>query len=317
MYLDNGLCKYGQLFDPATGRCRDIYCQEINHKFNGTTCIPDESKNNTNVYKRMSDIDLSLILVISKTNRNENTNPSFSTLLNSRMNETCTNDWTKMFHDTLQSKFTIRVFSDISDRLNTTCLVFCLGFLGIDYERIIKIRYEILDDFNEDLSTPATRKIPAKNTSTSVQFLNSSSAASISEQLIHNKSVTISFHFTIGDRNETSNDTLTGLHVVTLLLLASETHYPIDLCETYSFAVETLTIVSDKNKTRDEFCGDPDVMYTAKNGELRRRIRPSGEIDYVVDVPELEATFEGGDFTYLFMVSTRTQPKEPVKIISF
>jgi hypothetical protein len=108
VYLDNGLCKYGQLFDPATGRCRDIYCQEINYKFNGTACIPDENKNSTSAYKRMSDIDLSLTLVISRTYRNKSTNAEFSVLLNSRMNETCTNDWAKIFHKTLQSKFKIR-----------------------------------------------------------------------------------------------------------------------------------------------------------------------------------------------------------------
>ncbi|CAF2498647.1 unnamed protein product [Rotaria sp. Silwood2] len=60
VYLDYGLCKYGQLFDPGTGRCRDIYCQEINYKFNGTKCILDESKIAVYVYKRMSYFDLSI-----------------------------------------------------------------------------------------------------------------------------------------------------------------------------------------------------------------------------------------------------------------
>ena len=105
VYVDGGLCKYGQLFDPATGRCRDIYCQELNHKFNGTMCIPDESKNATNAYKRMSDIDLSTIIVISRTNRVASANSNFSVYLNSRMNESCTGDWAKMFHETLKSKF--------------------------------------------------------------------------------------------------------------------------------------------------------------------------------------------------------------------
>ncbi len=104
VYLDNGLCKYGQLFDPATGRCRDIFCQEINYKFNGTTCIPDESKNATTPYKKLSDVDLLLTLVISSY-RNESERGNFSKRLNSQMNETCTSDWAKMFHNALHSKF--------------------------------------------------------------------------------------------------------------------------------------------------------------------------------------------------------------------
>ena len=127
--------------------------------------------------------------------------------------------------------------------------------------------------------------------------------------LANNGSTVLDFHFSITDRNEFSNDTSTGLHVVTLLLLASEFNAVLDLCQNYSIQVQTLTIISDRNKTRDEFCSDPDVMYPTKNGILRRRIRPDGEIDYVVDIPELETTYEGGDYTYLFIVSTITQPQ--------
>jgi hypothetical protein len=108
VYLDNGLCKYGQLFDPSTGRCRDIFCQEINYKFNGTMCIPDESKNTTTPYKRMSDIDLSLTMVLLPPYRNDSERGNFSKRLNSQMNETCTDDWAKMFHNTLHSKFVIK-----------------------------------------------------------------------------------------------------------------------------------------------------------------------------------------------------------------
>lgn len=106
MYLDNGFCQYGQLFDPSTGRCRDIFCQELNYKYNGTTCVPDKDKNATHVYKRMSDIDLSLTLIISPSNHYERGN--FSRRLNSQMNKTCTHDWNKMFHDTLHGKTSFR-----------------------------------------------------------------------------------------------------------------------------------------------------------------------------------------------------------------
>lgn len=123
-----------------------------------------------------------------------------------------------------------------------------------------------------------------------------------------NESTFINFYFSITDRNEISTDTLTGLHIVTLLLLASEYNVVLDLCENYSVKVETLSIMSDKNKTRDEFCNEPDVMYPTKNGYIRRRIRSDGEIDYVVDIPELETTYESGDYTYVFIVSTLTQP---------
>ena len=103
VYLDNGFCKYGQLFDPSTGRCRDIYCQELNYMFNGTTCIPDTSKNVSEVYKRMSDIDLLLPLTISPSSHHERGN--FSKHLNSRMNHTCAANWTGVFHDTLSGQF--------------------------------------------------------------------------------------------------------------------------------------------------------------------------------------------------------------------
>jgi hypothetical protein len=193
-----------------------------------------------------------------------------------------------------------------------SCIVLCLGYLRIDYERITKIRYNIIDDGDENLPSSAPSRKSEKTNNTSIGHLDSSSHDFISEQLLNNKSVTVNFHFSVADRNETSEDTLTGLHVVTLLLLASERHASIDLCEDYSFAVETLTIVSDRDKTRQEFCDDPDVLYIAKNGVIRRRITSSGDIDYVVDVPELETTYEGGDFTYVFMVSTLTPQNQTV-----
>lgn len=100
--MDTGFCQYGQLFDPSTGRCRDIFCQELNYKYNGTTCVPDENKNTTHEIKRMSDIDLSLTLTISPSSHYKREN--FSRLLNSRMNKTCTTNWIQMFHDALHSK---------------------------------------------------------------------------------------------------------------------------------------------------------------------------------------------------------------------
>jgi hypothetical protein len=133
----------------------------------------------------------------------------------------------------------------------------------------------------------------------------------IRDVLAKNESTEINFYFSISDRNEISNDTLTVLHVVTLLLLTSEYELVLDLCDKYSIKVETLAIISDKNKTREEFCSEPDEMYPTKNGILRARVQPDGEIDYVVDIPELETTYEGGDFTYLFIVSTLAQQKIP------
>ena len=175
-----------------------------------------------------------------------------------------------------------------------------LGYLGIDNERITKINYSIPQN-DEQLT----------KRSISNQKIDSSPDEFIRDALARNESTVINFYFTITDRNETSNDTSTGLHVVTLLLLISDLHSVLDLCEMYSMKVETLSMVSDKNKTRDEFCSEPDVMYPTKNGILRRRIRPDGEIDYVVDIPELETTYEGGDYTYVFIVSTFTQQPSP------
>ncbi len=103
VYLDNGFCQYGQLFDPSTGHCRDIYCQELNYKFNGTTCIPDENKRTPDTKKRNSDIDLSLTLIISPTSHHQRGN--LSKRLHTQMNESCTKDWSQMLHNTLRSEF--------------------------------------------------------------------------------------------------------------------------------------------------------------------------------------------------------------------
>jgi hypothetical protein len=307
--LDNGFCQYGQLFDPSTGRCRDIYCQELNYRFNGTTCIPDENKNSTQVYKRMSDIDVSLTLMIAPRDHFERGN--FSKRLNSQMNKTCANDWNRMFHDTLHGEFCI--FNRTRDRI--LCLFF-LGYLSIDYERITKIDYSLIQTEDEHLVKRSI--IDSENNNTArIIYSNISSDNYINNTLSNNGSVTINSYFSIADRNETSNDTLTGLHVVTLLLLASEYNVILDLCEKYSIKVESLSIVSDKNKTQEEFCSDPDVMYPTKNGILRRRISSDGEIDYVVDIPELETTYEGGDYTYLFIVSTLTQQKPATQSMVF
>ena len=96
------------MFDPSTGQCRGIYCQEYNHKFNGTMCIPDDIKKAQTPYKRMSDIDLFLTLNISSTNHFQR--PEFSKRLHSQMNTTCTSDWNKMSHDTLYSELISEMF---------------------------------------------------------------------------------------------------------------------------------------------------------------------------------------------------------------
>ncbi|CAF0997110.1 unnamed protein product [Rotaria magnacalcarata] len=291
VYLDYGLCTFGQTFDPATGRCRDITCQETHYKYNGTACIPDENKNTVNVYKRMSDIDISLGLIISSANYNENERGNFSKRLNSQMNKTCTNDWTKMFHNAIH------------------------GYLDIDYERITKIKYNLKENNGVVLGTRS--KINSKSTSNILdedndEYLSDSHSLlsdRITERLVHGERIIVNFNFTIADRNETSNDTSTGLHVVTLLLLASEFHGILDLCEKYSMKIEKVSLISDKNKTRQEFCGDPDVMYQTQNGIIRRRERSDGEPDFVVDVPELDTTYEGGDYVYLFLISALPAPQ--------
>ncbi|UJR15822.1 hypothetical protein I4U23_002751 [Adineta vaga] len=279
VYLDNGFCQYGQLFDPSTGHCRDIYCQELNYKFNGTTCIPDEHKNISHARKPMSDIDLSLTLNIFPSDHYQRGN--YSKRLNGRMHEICTSNWKQMFHDALHI------------------------YLDIDYERITKIKYrlqDITEESAEESSMDQNIKSSALETET-----DHSSYEVIKDILTKNESITVDIYFTIIDQSHDSNDKLTSLHIVTLLLLASEFHAIIDLCQHYSIKVETLSIISDKNKTRDEFCSDPDVMYPTKNGIIRRRVRPDGELDYVVDIPELDTTYESGDYTYLFMISTIKQ----------
>ena len=149
----------------------------------------------------------------------------------------------------------------------------------------------------------------------------------IPSTLTTNETISVNLYFSVADRNEKSNDTLTGLHVLTLLLLASQYSGVLDLCENYSMKVGKLTVVSDPNRTREEFCQDPDSLYQAKAGILRRRIRADGEsdpvVDYVVDVPEMDTTYAMGDFIYMFIISSATQ-QEPqptvnleMNIISF
>jgi len=184
---------------------------------------------------------------------------------------------------------------------------FLLGYLVIDPERIAKIDYS-LDENEENLVKRSTID-SERNDTRQIIHSNTSSDSLISNVLSNNESAMINFYFSIIDRNETSNDTLTGLHVVTLLLLASEKNAILDLCEKYSIQVVTLSIISDKNKTRDEFCSDPDEMYPTKNGIIQRRVSSDGEMDYVVYIPELDTIYESGDYTYLFIVSTITQQK--------
>lgn len=134
--MDNGLCQYGQLFDPSTGRCRDIYCQEINYKFNGTMCIPDESKTIANAYKRMSDIDISLTIIVSPSSHYVRGN--FSKRLNSQMNTSCTSNWTQMFHDTLHGKFVRLIIDNV--RLLVSCKIY-------NRSLIFLIKYNFTDCF--------------------------------------------------------------------------------------------------------------------------------------------------------------------------
>ncbi|CAF5201254.1 unnamed protein product, partial [Rotaria magnacalcarata] len=188
-------------------------------------------------------------------------------------------------------------------------------YLDIDYERITKIKYNLKENNGVVLGTRS--KINSKSTSNILdedndEYLSDSHSLlsdRITERLVHGERIIVNFNFTIADRNETSNDTSTGLHVVTLLLLASEFHGILDLCEKYSMKIEKVSLISDKNKTRQEFCGDPDVMYQTQNGIIRRRERSDGEPDFVVDVPELDTTYEGGDYVYLFLISALPAPQ--------
>lgn len=193
-----------------------------------------------------------------------------------------------------------------------------LAYLNIDRTRITKIKYDFTTEEDEASFPPVYdskgKPKPSVRTENALMVHQPSIDDVLNETLSQNRSTMIKLSFSITDRDETSNDTLTGLHVVTLLLLGSEFHAVIDLCQNYSIKINAVTIVSDRNKTRDEFCSPPDVMMPTKNGEIRRRVRANGVIDYVVYVPELETTYESGDYTYLFIISTLAQksPRDPV-----
>lgn len=146
----------------------------------------------------------------------------------------------------------------------------------------------------------------------SVQSQCTTLSNAIVQPLSQNQTIALNLYFSITDRNETSNDTLTGLHVITLLLLASEFPAVIDMCQNYSMKMGKVAIVSDTDRTREEFCSGSDQMYQTSTGIIRRRILPDGEVDYVVDVHELQTTYMMGDYTYLFIVSTMTPQQQKI-----
>lgn len=98
-------CNSRETFDTTTGQCRELSCQEANYKFNGTTCIPDESKTDTNIYKPMSNIDLSVIVNFLPTNHIEAHTSNFLKRLNRQINGPCNHDWANMFHDAIHGTF--------------------------------------------------------------------------------------------------------------------------------------------------------------------------------------------------------------------
>lgn len=102
VYMDNGICRHGQMFDPSTGRCRDVFCQELNAIFNGTTCASVDNKTSANSEFRMNDIDIVLPATINVTDVSERVD--YSIRLNSRMNHTCLDDWDNLLQETLKSK---------------------------------------------------------------------------------------------------------------------------------------------------------------------------------------------------------------------
>lgn len=186
-----------------------------------------------------------------------------------------------------------------------------VALLGIDYDRITKIHFSIQEN-NEHLTRRSIWTSDRNHT-----FGHPTSNHTLQQILSSNHSAMLDFYFTITDRNETSDDLITGLDVVTSLLFISEEKRVVDICENYSIQISKLSVTSDKNKTREEFCSDPDVMYPTKNGTLRRRRRADGEDDFVVDVPELDTTYEGGDFTYLFISTIAQQsPTEDRGVIN-
>ena len=116
-------------------------------------------------------------------------------------------------------------------------------------------------------------------------------------------------HATISDRKENSDDLLSTAHVITFLIFAAEIPTPIDICKDYSMTLGRLHLLSDRDRTKEEFCPAPDIPETTSSGVLSQRIRSGGYVDYVVEVPQTQTTYEVGDFMYLLILSTGTQSK--------
>ncbi|CAF1438980.1 unnamed protein product, partial [Didymodactylos carnosus] len=305
VYRDNGLCKYGQIFEPSTGVCRELFCQQ-NSILNGTGCVMDNNTNE-NDFKRMSDIDLSLTLIIHSA-ENSSSLPEqkmevdiddtnivgqflFVKPTIKQNNKTC-GDWISLFHDSIAD------------------------YLNIDHDRITKLRYEI-DRNNITSNSEIKENRPKRYNSYVDQNTNLSDIREqrsslfkneINNELIKKPVATVNFYFTVKDRNET-DDKKDNLQVVNELLIASEHRLEISLCQNYTSNVETLSILSDKNKTTTEWCPEPDHVYPTNTATLNVRQGTSGEVEYYVYVPELETNYTLGDYNLVFLVSADgTQP---------
>lgn len=192
----------------------------------------------------------------------------------------------------------------------------------IDHYRITNIMYKMNE--NEDKILQTQLKMNSKSMNNileqdDAEFLFDPESLlfdSINECLYSNASIVINFNFSITDKSETSDDKLNSLDVVTRILIASELHLIMNLHEKYSMNIEKVSIISDKNVTRNEFCVYPDEMYQTENATIRANVRSNGDIDYAVYVPELETTYEVGDYVYTSLISTSPVPP-PVSVRSF
>ena len=188
-----------------------------------------------------------------------------------------------------------------------------LGYLLIDYGRITKIKYELkpndVNSKNRSVSSTSTIKPFEKPNGVP----NTGTRDLIHTALAMDGLAKIDFRFTLIDRNETSTDILTGLHVITLLLPAVEARLQIDLCERYSMKIQGISVESDRNKTKVEFCSPPDVSVMSSNGMMNLRRRADGEFDYVLYMPSTDTTYEGGDFDYMLMVSSITPEQQRIQ----
>lgn len=124
-----------------------------------------------------------------------------------------------------------------------------------------------------------------------------------------NKHIDVDIYLSITDRFETSESFLTNFLITSYLSFGANYSGSVDMCRNYSVKIHSVSVVSDRNRARQEFCPPPSTMVTTFDARLKHHYDVNGSLSFVVQVPEEETTYELGDFTYVVLVSAAEQAR--------